>query len=275
MKKKFLIKIDDFDNTSGGIAAMHKLCSDINFLGRTAYITSRNTNNKLNAPFIGSREINVDEWVVIYPEIVVGNPYNFQHVVRWVLNTPGVCGGGNAQAFYDHVKPTDVIFKYSEFFDYKTKQVDGQLRCTFIDYEIFYNKNMTRDIEACYFIKKGGCKQTVHPANAINFATYQHNWEMAADFLNRTKYMYCYDNECFWVTLAALCGCIPVVIPNNGLDSATWKQHFPFNKRGVAFGMDEIEQAQSELSLVEEHCMSVQINDLNKVKKFIAKCDQL
>jgi hypothetical protein len=98
---------------------------------------------------------------------------------------------------------------------------------------------------------------------------------MAADFLNRVKYMYCYDNECFWVTLAALCGCIPVVIPNNGLDSATWKHYFPFNKCGVAFGVDEIKQAQSELSLVEEHCMSVQINDLNKVKQFIAKCDQL
>lgn len=274
VRKKFLIKIDDFDNTSGGIVAMHKLCNDINFLGRTAYVTAKNSNKKINAPFIGSIEMNIDEWVVIYPEIVVGNPYKFKHVARWILNTPGMCGGGNAQNFYDAKMPSDLIYKYSNFFKYDG-EIHGHLRSTFIDYELFHNKHMTRDIDSCFFVKKNGCKKIIHPQQSIDFAQFQHDWHLAANVLNRTKYFYCYDNECFWVTIAALCGCIPIVIPNTDLDSATWKQYFPFNKCGVAFGIDEIDAAKNQLPHVENHCISTQIQDLDTVRQFIYKCDNL
>lgn len=271
--KKFLISIDNFDPTSGGIVAMHKLCNDIIDLGREAYVTARSSHHKLNTPFIGSKEMKRDEWVVVYPEIVHGNPYNFKHVVRWVLNTPGVCGGVGS-GFYEKKLESDLVFKYSPFFDYNGK-VNGNMRCTFIDYDIFYDKKNIRDIESMFFIKKKGVKTSIHPRTSLNFANFQFDWKVAAEMLNRSKYFYCYDNECFWVTLAALCGCIPIVIPNTDLTFEQWVEYFPYNKFGISFGVSNIEYATRTIGMVVEHCKDIQQRDLQTVKNFIDICDTL
>ena len=111
-----------FDPSSGGQVAMHKLCHDINSLGRTSYITSSDTHYKLKSPFLGDRSIDMDNCVVIYPEITHGNPLGARHVVRWILNTPGLCGGvGNG--FYNHKLDSDLIFKLLKV---------GLKHCTFV-----------------------------------------------------------------------------------------------------------------------------------------------
>lgn len=273
MEKKFLIYMNTFDPTSGGQVAMHKLCHDIRSLDRESYTTSVRSHSKLNAPFLGKEEILMDECVVIYPEIVHGNPLNAKHVVRWILNTPGVCGGVG-DGFYNNISDNDLIYKYSPFFDYNGP-IDGYLRCSFIDYDIFKNKNYSRDIDECFFIKKNGIKTQYHSHSAINLANFQHDWIASAELFNRCKKFYCYDNECFWVTLAALCGCVVVVIPNTDLTSEEWKSHFPYNKYGIAFGEDEIKWAEETLNLVLDNCIDCQKNDLLSVKDMIKKCDEL
>jgi hypothetical protein len=273
MKKKFLVSIECFMPSSGGIVAMHKLCNDIKALDREAYVTSRESHHKLNAPFIGGKEMNTDEWVVIYPEIVHGNPFKFKHVARWILNTPGKCAGVG-KGYYDKKLNTDLVFKYSPFFEYEDK-IDGHMRCTFIDYEMFKNTNQIRDIESMFFVKKGGMNNKHHPDDSIDFSRFDSNWAIAAQMLNRCKYFYCYDNECFWVTLAALCGCITIVIPNTNTPSSLWKEYFPFNKYGIAFGVDEKQWAIDTISNVKDHCVDVQKQDLQTVANFINICDNL
>ena len=51
-----------------------------------------------------------DKTVVIYPEATNGNPLKAKHVVRWILNTPGVCGGDGVYETTDH------IFLYHDFY---------------------------------------------------------------------------------------------------------------------------------------------------------------
>jgi|LakMenEpi03Aug12_release.lakeMendotaPanAssembly.Ray.scaffolds.fasta_scaffold128763_1 hypothetical protein len=273
MEKTFLIYMDSFDPSSGGQVAMHKLCHDIKSIGRVAYITSKSTHYKLNSPFLGDSTILLDDCVVVYPEIVHGNPINAKHVVRWILNTPGNCGGVG-DGFYRNKSDTDLIFKYSSFFHYDGK-INGYLRCSFIDYDIFKNTNKLRDISECFLVKKGGMSKQYHSNNAINLAHYQHNWEATAELFNRCEKFYCYDNECFWVTLAALCGCTVIVIPNTDLTSHEWKTHFPYNKYGIAFGIDELEWANNSKHLVLQNCLDHQIEDLKSVKVMINKCDNL
>jgi hypothetical protein len=273
MEKTFLIYMNSFDPSSGGQVAMHKLCHDIRSLGRTAYITSRATHYKLNSPFLGDNAIPIEDCVVIYPEIVHGNPINANNVVRWILNTPGKCAGVG-DGFYQNKKDNDLIFKYSSFFHYDG-QIDGHMRCSFIDYDIFKNTNQTRDISECFLVKKGGMANQYHSNNAVNLAHYESDWEAAAELLNRCETFYCYDNECFWVTLAALCGCTVVVIPNTNLSSAEWKDHFPFNKYGIAFGLNELEWANNTKHLVLQNCLDQQNNDLKSVQFMIDKCNNL
>jgi len=273
MEKKFLIYIDSFDPSSGGQVALHKLCHDIRSLDREGYITCPQTHSKLNASRPTSNLGDIDNIVVIYPEIVHGNPLQSKHVVRWILNTPGKCGGVG-DGFYKHKKDTDLIYKYSPFFEYDGSE-DGMLRSTFIDYECFNNKGLNRDVESCFLVKKGGISEIKHDQNSINFSYYQSNWENAAHLLNRCKYFYCYDNECFWVTLAALCGCIPIVIPNTDLTFDQWTNAFPFNKYGISFGLDMISYARETIHKVESHCKDLQREDLENLDLMIKRCDLL
>jgi hypothetical protein len=273
MEKTFLIYMNLFDPSSGGQVAMHKLCHDINSLGRTSYITSSDTHYKLKSPFLGNALIDMDNCVVIYPEITHGNPLGARHVVRWILNTPGCCGGvGNG--FYNHKLDSDLIFKYSSFFNYDG-DITGHLRCSFIDYDIFKNHNTQRDLTECFLIKKGGMTNKIHSNNAVDLANYQHDWHAAAQLFNRCERFYCYDNECFWVTLAALCGCDVVVIPNTNLTSDEWKAHFPYNKYGIAFGINELDHARLTKHLVLKHCIDTQLEDLKSVERMIMICDKL
>lgn len=272
MNKKFLIYMDSFDPSSGGQVAMHKLCHDINSLGFEAYTTSNNTHPKLNAKHLPAGQSRRD-YVVVYPEIVHGNPLHMTNVVRWILNTPGVCGGVG-EGFYDSIEDADLIYKYSTFFECACKY-RGIMRTTFIDYEIFYNRGLQRDIKECFLIKKKGIQKKYHSDNAIDLGTVQHQWHLAAELFNRCEIFYCYDNECFWVTLAALCGCVVVVIPNSELSSNEWKCHFPFNKYGIAFGIDEIDWAKSTSDLVYDHCIQTQREDLETVKNMIEECNRI
>lgn len=272
MGKTFLIHIDSFDLSSGGQVALHKLCHDIRSIGREAYVTCDHTHPKLNAPRL-DKPVPIDELVVIYPEIVHGNPLGAKHVVRWLLNTPGKCGGVGS-GFYQGKANSDLIYKYSPFFDYRGIP-DGLLRSTFIDYDCFNNRQMTRDIGSCFLIKKGGVSEIIHPNDAMDFSPYQSHWELASDILNRSKFFFCYDNECFWVTLAALCGCIPIVIPNSDISFVKWLHSFPFNMLGVSFGLEMVNHAKETLTHVREHCESVQKNDLSGVLAMINTCDKL
>jgi hypothetical protein len=275
MAKKYLIYIDQFCSTSGGQVALHKLCHDLRALGEEAYVYTENTHPKLNVSSIF--EVlpigNSSEWVVIYPEIYVGNPLNAKNVVRWILNTPGQCGG-NSEQFYKLLNERDLIYKFSPFFKYDGND-NGILRTTFIDYDIFYNKKMERKWKECFIVKKGGINNIYHSSDAIDLAQYQHDWDQASDILNQCERFFCYDNECFWVTLAALCGCISIVIPNKNINSSQWKESFPFNKYGIAFGMDEESYAKETILLVKDYCISVQTEDLKSVQKLIRDCENL
>jgi hypothetical protein len=261
--KKFLIDMNVYWADVGGIVALHKLCHDIRTLGRECYITSRNTHPKLNAPFIGSMSMDVDEWVVLYPEITNGNPHRFKHVVRWVLYTP------KTTQFYEYKKSTDLIFKYSDLFEYKGDS-KGLLTTWFIDYECFTNRHTTRDVNSCFLIKKKGAATIKHSNDSIDISNITKNWEEISNVFNRCKYFYCYDNECFWVTLAALCGCIPIVIPNNSdMSSVQWKTNFPWTKYGIAYGEEEIDWAISSSHLVKSHCLELEKQNLKTVSNMI------
>jgi len=275
MKKKYIIDICTFIYNSGGIVALHKLCHDLNELGEEAYVTSKITHKDLNAPFVGAKKFSREEAVVIYPEITIGNPMKAKNVVRWILNTPGECAGVGANGFYSNKLDTDLIFKYSEYFHIKNESESrGLLTTTFIDTDYFFTSSEPRKGSA-FFVKKGGMKNKIHPDDAIDLSKLENNWKVMGDVLRKVEYFYCYDNACFWVVIAALCGCIPIVIPDSEMSAEEWYSKFPHKRCGVAYGMDNIEHAKSTLHLVSDNFKEFSNKQLDTVRNLVKICETL
>jgi hypothetical protein len=274
-KKTYIVDISTFLYNSGGIVAMHKLCHDLNALGETSYITSPITHKALNAPYVQNRKFSKQDVVVIYPEITYGNPLQCKNVARWALNTPGRCAGVSEATFYDGLKETDLIFKYSDYFALKdSTKCEGLLTTTFVDSDYFFclNNNAERTGSA-FFVKKGGVSKTIHPKDSVNLSSCEHNWDHMGKALRSVKYFYCYDNACFWVVIAAICGCIPIVVPDSNMTADEWYSKFPHKKCGVAYGEDQLQHAIDTQPLVQQNLLEFYNKQLDTVKNFVNICE--
>lgn len=274
MSLKYIIDINCFLPNSGGIVALHKLCHDLRKIDQEAYTLSKTTHPLLNAPFLESRRFSREETVIIYPEIVAGNPHNCRNVVRWALNTPGTCSNSRADDFYSAKKPTDLIFKYSDYFHLRDEtESKGILTTTFVDESIFYNTNTSRSGSA-FFVKKGGMPKVKHASDSIDLTKHEHDWKYMASVLQKVEYFYCYDNACFWVVLAALCGCIPIVIPDSNMSAEEWYTKFPHKRCGVAYGEDMIQHARDTQHLAHSNLELFYSKQLDTVKNFVRVCEE-
>jgi len=85
---KFLIFAPPYRNSSAGIRVLHRLGQELNNIGCKAFVfTAWNKTAELRP--------NIGDCIVIYPEIVPGNPMGAKNVVRYLLNTPGHNGIGD------------------------------------------------------------------------------------------------------------------------------------------------------------------------------------
>jgi hypothetical protein len=87
---EFLIWVPEYRHTSCGISVLHRLCHLLNENGYKAFVNTSVTNPEWNTP---TKTFASDDTVVIYPEIVHGNPFGAKRIIRWVLNDPGKIGG--------------------------------------------------------------------------------------------------------------------------------------------------------------------------------------
>lgn len=267
----FLIWAPPYDSHSGGIIALHKLGEILSNYGEKVFISNA-TSFTSNAKVISYEDIiklNMNEVVVIYPEIVVGNPYNAKYVVRWILNTPGIIGGDGI--YGEH----DLVYKYSNYFKaLDESRVKGELRTFDLKLNIFYNKNQERSGE-CYMVRKGAHKVlNKHKNEAINL---DHNPadEHLANVFNKCEYFICYDSMCFHNHQAALCGCIPIIVPDDGVSKEEFINKSSINKYGIAYGFDDIEYAKNTQHLMKEYLIEMENESKEQIKTLIKDCYNL
>jgi hypothetical protein len=90
----FVIDAPDYTYLSSGVRCLHALCDRLNALGISAAVTARrvaprSATTRINRKALRLAPRTLDQSVVIYPEITVGNPLGAKHVVRYLLNKPG------------------------------------------------------------------------------------------------------------------------------------------------------------------------------------------
>jgi hypothetical protein len=139
-----------------------------------------------------------DDDVVVYPEVIRGNPVGAKNVVRWLLNLPGVCGGDG------QYKDTDLVVSYLPQFDHPMTRAH-----LFVPN---WDPAMLRDLGlprkgSLVWVHKGGWKPRI-PLEGLEI-THQSGLskKQLVHLLQTSETLYSYD-DCTALALEAhLCGC--------------------------------------------------------------------
>ncbi|MDM1329422.1 WavQ [Acinetobacter indicus] len=274
-----------YDANIGGVIALHRLCHVINTTtSHHAFLVSdkwtqpwlkriRSKLRKKNlfkihdgweTPVWTERQFPEDA-IVIYPEVVEGNPLEISNVVRWLLHQPGFHTGKI------NYGKNELYFKFnSAINDFKRescKLAENELKVIYYPIDTYINKGLIRDIECCYMVRKGKNKQHVHPKDAICLDGKSHT-EIAAIF-NRAKQFISYDDYTAYSLFAVLSGCESVVVPGDEVSLLDWYPDVS-DRYGIAYGFDKAQRIWADQTKhnVLEHI----VNEHKKVEVCVAQC---
>ena len=294
MQTRYIIFAPSYNRTSGGVIVLNKLCHLINELGGNAVISplfqqykiskkdlsglkklinksidglfrKYRTNPEFNTP-IYKGEV-TDNDIVIYPELVFGNPLKAKNIIRWLLNQPGFFTG---EVFYG---ANELYFKFdhglvNDFHFHGSTLSNNILNILHIPYEI-YNENNTQEprVGVAYSIRKDKIKpKTYHPKDAILIDGLSH--EEIANIFKRVKQFISYDAYSAYSSFASLCGCESIVVPEEGITKEQWYPKIE-NRYGIAYGLEDLEFANSTRHLKRLHFEKLDKQYAQSVTDFI------
>ena len=144
-------------------------------------------------------------FTAVYPEIYQGNKTGAQHVVRYILQTPGVMNLYGVPGVTEFPK-NDKIFVFSKIYDTFDVDDDHLMFLPILNLHIFKDNKKKRK-KTCYLVGKGE-DQHKHPKNAIKIDRQFANDQGAlADLLNECHTLYGYDRLTALYDIARLAGC--------------------------------------------------------------------
>lgn len=170
-----------------------------------------------------------DDTIVVYPDIVYGNVLNAKKVVRYLLYFNAFKGDESA---YD---VDDLFFCYRDIFNDSELNPDVNTMCLqHFDFELYRDYAKTPRSGCCYILRKGKDRSDVPDKLDGPIIDDWSETEKVRAF-NNYKTCYIYDTQTFYSAIAAVCGCIPVVV----LEPGKVKEDYLAtgeNPVGVAFG---------------------------------------
>lgn len=268
---RYIIFAPSYNANSGGSIVLHKFCHILNNLGHESYLHpiylpklihkndyiaplylvlksflqgnrfTYKTNPFFNTPVIRKLEREkYDQYVVIYPEIVNGNPLRINKVVRWFLHEPGHHTG---QVFYS---PGEIYYDFNSFSDgFKipgSKLSDLRLYITHMPTEIYNLVDALPFQErsgTAYCIRKGSNKKIVHNLDNSILIDGKSHFEISKIFKS-VKTFISYDCYTAYSALAVLCGADVIVVPDDGVSKTDWHPE-DWQRYGVAYGFSDEE----------------------------------
>lgn len=202
-------------DSSNGVRVLHRLVHELRKRGYEAYSTD--TPNPLwNEKEIDIKDI-TEDFIVVYPEVIIGNPIGKHKIVRWALNKPGYLGG---EEFKDGLQ-----------FSWYKKYLDKPLlTINTIEPELFTKG--TNDKFDCFYVNKGKLKPRVPQLETLREIINLPSRKAYSDLLKQTRIVYTYDDDTQLIYEAMLCGCRVIVVPEKiELDKSVYdKRYEEYNK---------------------------------------------
>jgi hypothetical protein len=277
----FLICGTPFTEYSGGGLVLYELARTIKTLGYSVklYASQIFSNNIFNDFYdINSNEI-TDTTIVIYPEIISGNPLNAKRVIRWLLCKIGI------NTPVDIIKSwgsNDIIYFYSSF--------DTKINSNILPYMfVYYNDpKMKNNPEikrvpnsSCYtyrkakkFSLKNNSPITILHDENSSILKKRVNHDIQILYFSSKQYFYCYDHYTGLVLNAIKCGCVSVVPKIENVDEMQYLKSGIFGYidtriPGLAYGIEEIPWANQTKDKINDYLDKLVSIGIDTVKNMI------
>jgi hypothetical protein len=230
MKKnvKFIIVTPPYNQSSSGVKVLHFFCHSLNQVGVNSSLLLLDPRDSSNNSFISSTdklvfhelyntpaitsfdEIDFTNDIVVYPDIIVGNPLNSKKVVRYMLNKNGFITG-NLITYH----PEEFILSYQKIFEpnahFNLFLSDDNLTLVPKRESIL---NLNKNISLTYVGKGGKYGDTVRIGGTISL-----DWKKSHEeyilLLENAKYLFTWDQMTGVLYDAIIYGCIPVIVSKN------------------------------------------------------------
>lgn len=293
------IYTNSYDVNSGGAVVLHRLCHIINkYSNHNAYIVKLDpinygkknirkylskikwelvskfrfkTNVAWDTPLWNKKEKFPLDSVIIYPEIINGNPLKIKNVVRWFLHQPGYHTG--VIEYGEH----ELYFKFNTAIkDFHKKECYtsiNELKIIYYPIDIYHeNNNCKRDIECCFLVRKGTKKPPIHTPEAVKIDGLSH--EQIATIFRRSRKFISYDDYTAYSIFSVLCGCPSYVVPTSGQNIIDWYPN-ETDRYGISFGFSEEQMIWSNDTRhkVYEHVLEEHTKSIDRMKICLDEMD--
>jgi hypothetical protein len=225
---RFIIVAPPYNETSAGVKVLHFLCHSLNQAGVNSsilfldvrdrsYNSFMSTTDKsafhesYNTPvIINLEDIDFANDIVVYPDIIRGNPLNSKKVVRYMLNKNGLITGD--PIIYGS---NDFIISYQKIFE---PNAHFNLYLVDFDFTLVPNRdsilNLNKNISLTYVGKGGKYGDTIRIGGTISL-----DWKKSHEeyilMLENAKYLFTWDQMTGVLFDAVIYGCIPVIVSKN------------------------------------------------------------
>lgn len=206
-----------------------------------------------------------DDTVVIYPDVMYGNPLRAKKVVRWFLYHNRF-----DDSAYDK---SDLFVCYREVFnDWRLNPNGITLHTPYFDLDKYKQYNFGERKGNCYIVRKGS-NRTDLPKKFDGIVIDNLLEEEKVKVFNECEYCISYDTQTAYSSIAALCGCISVIVPEEGKRKSDYRSVNEVGY-GVAWGFSENEKdfAKATRCKVLELYKLTNDKGINSAGDFIKKC---
>lgn len=195
--------------------------------------------------------------IVIYPEVVGGNPLLSKYVVRWLLSKQFTLP-------HDQYSPIDLFVCYRKHFnDIKLNPNNYCCHINYFDFKLYHCYNYGHREGNCYILRKG--RHRIDLPKSFDGPVFDNDMSQkdVVKMFNECKYCYSYDTQTFYCVIAAVCGCIPIIVLEPGKKMEDYRDEGERNHYGIAFG-DTKEQIEYAISTRSKLLESLDYSESNK-----------
>jgi hypothetical protein len=286
---KIIIYTRPLDFNCGGIVAMHNLAKQINDLknpnvcAKIFIFNGLRYRNKFCEDFARIEEARDENSIVVYPEIIRGNPINCTKVVRWILLSLdtemkiilSTLNNGMTLKQFLEWSDNDLVYHFNS--DEKLEKNPETFNITYKMLSTLYLNpeinqiNFDERYGLCHSFRKAAVIHQndwhfIHPKNSFEIVR-DHTLQECMGFFNKYKWCVFYDTLTFYIIYAAICGCVPVIFKKKGLTKSQWIEttaaakylkHIGFdNLYGIAYGQEDMRFALETIHLAKQQWLDI------------------